>query len=211
MPTATNQAKFLADAVLASQQEAAPPVPNAWEKIANYLVHDSIPAQAIKSAYSGLTSVGDAYAGKIAPDEMLPRAMDAAGMLTLGAGAIPAEANALRTGMSFPLHHGSPAEGLTEILPSTRGALGPGAYFSPNSGVAERYGGNLYTLPEQERNIFNGLGDRYGDYNDWKADKAALINAVEPEMRDTLVPRIEQSWTSDGYPLYKNIAADYRD
>lgn len=89
--------RMVAD-ILAAQP---PQEPSTLQKIANYLVTDSIPAQAVKSAYSGLTSVGDAWDGKIAPEDMQTRAMDAAGMLTLGAGAIPAEANSLRMGVKL--------------------------------------------------------------------------------------------------------------
>ena len=173
-----------------------------------------VPLGLLHSLWSGATAPGDAYTRGMTPDEMQRRAWDTAGLTTFGAGIVPAEAMELRTGMKFPLYHGSPEEGLTELQPSTRGALGPGTYTSPNSNVAQRYGQNLYTLPEKERNIFNGLGSNYGDYDtyydDWKADKAALIDAVEPHMRDVIVPRIEKSWLGDGYSLYRNIAVDYR-
>lgn len=69
-------------------------------KLARYLVNDSIPAQAVKSAWSGLTLPGDVYYGKADPYDY-GRALDFAGMLTLGAGAAPAGENELRAGMQF--------------------------------------------------------------------------------------------------------------
>ena len=130
--------RMVAD-ILAAQP---PQEPSTLQKIANYLVTDSIPAQAVKSAYSGLTSVGDAWDVKIAPDEMLPRAMDAAGMLTLGAGAIPAEANTLRQGISA--YHGSPHSfdrfSLDKIgTGEGNKSYGHGLYFAENEGVAKEY------------------------------------------------------------------------
>ena len=67
--------------------------------------------EAARAAYSGFTLPGDALRGK-APPVYLPdgsinpaaieRSMDFAGLVTLGAGAVPAQANTLRAGMSFP-------------------------------------------------------------------------------------------------------------
>jgi hypothetical protein len=170
-------------------------------------------AKALIATMKTAAAPGQAYNSKtpIPTDQMIAPATDLAGITTLGAGAMPAEANSLRTGMSFPLYHGSPTAGLKEILPSERGALGPGSYFTPADNVARRYGENIYQLPEKERNIFNGLGDRYGEYEDWKADNSALMNAVEPDKRDQLKGIVEKMWTSDGYPLYSRIAQMYKD
>lgn len=66
---------------------------------------------AYESAKSGVTLPGDVLAGKTKvydpvsgglTDEVLSRGQDFTGMLTLGAGAIPAEANTLRMGMKGP-------------------------------------------------------------------------------------------------------------
>ena len=167
----------------------------------------------MKTGASAATLPGDVYAGRVDPTspEGIARAADLVGMVTLGAGAMPAEANAVRTGMSFPLFHGSPKAGLKEILPSERGALGPGAYFTPADNVAARYGENVYQLPEKNRDIFNGLGDRYGSYEDWKADKQRLMNAVEPEKAAELEAILDKMWTNDGYPMHSRIAGMYRD
>lgn len=79
---------------------AAPKDDSTFRKIARYLVNDSIPAQAVKSAWSGLTLPGDVYYGKADPYDY-GRALDFAGMLTLGAGAVPAGENELRAGVQF--------------------------------------------------------------------------------------------------------------
>ena len=57
-----------------------------------------------KSLYSGVTAPGDAYRGTLDPtsDEGVKRAMDMAGGVTLGAGAIPGEIGALRAGITPP-------------------------------------------------------------------------------------------------------------
>lgn len=70
------------------------------QKIAKYLVSDSIPAQAVKSLWSGITLPGDVYYGKASPNDY-GRALDFAGSITLGAGAVPASANETRMGAYF--------------------------------------------------------------------------------------------------------------
>ena len=78
--------------------------------IAHYVTHDSIPARGISAAISGLTLPGDVYAGRANAydkDEMVRRSTDLAGLLTLGAGAMPGAANELRAGY----RHGSVGRG----------------------------------------------------------------------------------------------------
>jgi hypothetical protein len=67
--------------------------------------------EAARAAYSGFTLPGDALRGKAPPVNLpdgsinpaaIERSMDFAGLVTLGAGAVPAQANTLRAGMSFP-------------------------------------------------------------------------------------------------------------
>jgi hypothetical protein len=203
---------FAGDQAAMQPETFVPPFLSDWVKQAAPKDVDILKKTA-QPIINAMMAPGQAFASTtpIPTEQMIKPAMDMAAMTTLGAATLPAEANSLRTGMSFPLYHGSPTAGLKEILPSERGALGPGAYFTPADNVAQRYGSNVYQLPEKERNIFNGLGDRYGKYEDWKADNSALMNAVEPDKRDQLKGIIEKMWTSDGYPLYSRIAQMYKD
>lgn len=79
-----------------------------FQKIKKYALEDSIPAQAVRGALSGATLPGDVYAGRVDPNstEAIRRSADLAGAATLGAGAVPAEAGAVRAGLN--LWHGSP-------------------------------------------------------------------------------------------------------
>ena len=56
----------------------------------------------IPAAYQAFTAPGRAYAGQIDPEDMLSEAQNLASMVTLGSGAIPAQANALRMGAGIP-------------------------------------------------------------------------------------------------------------
>jgi len=89
------------------------------------------------------TMSADPQTGEMHTDPRLSeRTANAAGMLTLGAGAIPAEANALRMGIKA--YHGSPHD--FERFDSSKigtgegaQAYGSGLYFAENEGVAKQY------------------------------------------------------------------------
>jgi hypothetical protein len=95
-----------------------------------------------KSAVNGFMAPGRALHGDLPPEDQLPAALDMAGMMTLGAGAIPAEANSLR--MAITAYHGSPHDfdrfDLSKIG-TGEGAqsYGHGLYFAENEGVAKEY------------------------------------------------------------------------
>jgi GNAT superfamily N-acetyltransferase len=67
------------------------------------------PVRAVKSGLAALQLPGDVYQGNVSMwgedgrtnPEVVGRSADLAGMLMSGAGAVPAEANTLRSGMSF--------------------------------------------------------------------------------------------------------------
>jgi GNAT superfamily N-acetyltransferase len=63
----------------------------------------SWPAELAKSAYGAVTLPGDVYAGKVNPmsDEAVGRAAEFAGLMTLGAGAVPAGRNEMRMGLKY--------------------------------------------------------------------------------------------------------------
>ncbi len=65
---------------------------------------DTWPARLAQALIGGVTLPGDVYAGRVNPnsDEAVGRAADLAGMLTLGGGMVPMEANSLRAGIGRP-------------------------------------------------------------------------------------------------------------
>lgn len=54
------------------------------KKLLNYMLYDSIPADIVKSAWSGFTYPGDVWAGRAPPDD-IGRALDTAGLAGTGA------------------------------------------------------------------------------------------------------------------------------
>ena len=97
----------------------------------------------LDSAISGATFPGDVYAGRADPTDY-GRALDTAGMVTLGAAAFPANPNELRMGIS--LKHASPHDfDKFERSAKTRGTgegkqvYGDGIYFSESDDVVNQY------------------------------------------------------------------------
>jgi len=76
----------------------------------------SWPAELAKSAYGAATLPGDVYAGKVNPmsDEAVGRSAELAGLMTLGAGGVPAGRNEMRMGIKA--YHGSPHDFPAERL-----------------------------------------------------------------------------------------------
>lgn len=113
------------------------------------------------SAYDAVTAPGRAMKGELplyGIDEngnrvIHPEAMDSimnlAGMLTLGSGAIPAQANELRMGIKA--YHGSPHDfdkfDMSKIGTGEGAqAYGHGLYFAENEGVAKEYRDKLTSM-----------------------------------------------------------------
>jgi hypothetical protein len=139
------------------------------------------------------------------------------GLSTLGM-ALPGRPGALRepveeAAKGIRAYHGSATAGLNTINPqSTRGALGPGAYFSPAKNVAERYGENVYEadLP----GVFDGIGSMSSDVNPfqvWRDQTAKLVEAAPPEKRAEIEAISKGLNRGDGYPLYVRIAQALKD
>jgi hypothetical protein len=175
------------------------------------------------------TMAADPQTGEFHTDPGLAdRAMNAAGMLTLGAGAVPAETNALRMGIKA--YHGSPHD--FERFDSSKIGTGEGAqsfghgmYFAEREGVAKDYRTKL--SKGQARGATLALNNAGGD-----ADMAmaavrgeierlkALPNAGnDPARRDSLVAMNEQKLAelqkfkdtgsmSKGHMYEVDIAAD---
>lgn len=159
-------------------------------------------------AYAGRLQVTDSATGRVS-DEALRRGFDLGGLVMSGGfgGGVPK--GAIGSTFSDPLMHGSSRTGLTELTPSARGPLGPGVYTTPAPHVAGLYAGKgtIYTLPQKNRDIYNGLGHHYGDYAGREADKARLIAAAEPENREAVASLVNRMG-GEGYPMYARLRGD---
>jgi hypothetical protein len=110
------------------------------------------------------------------------------------------------------LFHGSPKHDLTELRPSERGPLGPGAYLTPNEGVAKRYAGpegKLYEKVVEEDDYFQGMrssvDDNANPYQTWRDQTKRLVDAAEPENKAAVSALMEKMDYSDGYPFYARL------
>jgi hypothetical protein len=107
-------------------------------------IMQSWPAELAKSAYGAATLPGDVYAGRVDPmsDEAVGRSAELAGLLTLGAGGVPAGRNEMRMGIKA--YHGSPHD-FDQFSMSKIGtgegaqAYGHGLYFADKEGIAKGY------------------------------------------------------------------------
>jgi hypothetical protein len=130
-----------------------------------------------------------------------------------GSSVVPAEANAVGTGIRTRLYHGSPRADLKALEPSTRGPLGEGVYTTPHEGLAGRYAGEegrTYALPERERDIFLGHGHRTDEeWAGFKRDKERLLEAAEPDKKQELSALLDRMWSGDGYPTFARISQMY--
>lgn len=138
----------------------------------------------------------------VTPEELLARYP-----LTIRAEALRGEAATLDQ-EGDPLFHGSSTEGLTSLEPSTRGALGPGVYFTPNQRVAERYGDALYSALEPA-GVFQGIKSNdssVNPYEVWRDQVAQLVTAATPEQAAEINEISGRMQPSDGYPFFKRVA-----
>jgi len=116
----------------------------------NRLMTETWPARMAQDALSALMLPGDVYQGKVSMygddghtnPEIINRSADLAGLVTLGAGAVPAEANSLRSGIKA--YHGSPHDfekfDLSKIGTGEGAQVyGHGLYFADNEAVARAY------------------------------------------------------------------------
>jgi hypothetical protein len=107
-------------------------------------IHFNPHAGLMGKAIDAATLPGDVVTGKVDPrsEEGLRRTVDLAGMATMGAGAAPAEENALNAGIRA--YHGSPHKfdkfDISKIGTGEGAQVyGHGLYFVGNEGVAKRY------------------------------------------------------------------------
>lgn len=164
----------------------------------------SWPVEMAKSAYGAITLPGDVYAGRVNPmsDEAVGRAAEFAGLMTLGAGGVPAGRNEMRMGIKA--YHGSPHDfdrfDMSKIGTGEGAqAYGHGLYFAGNEGVAKEYRNKLAPMVADTgyRNIDVELARVYGGA--WDKFKAAHPNP-SPGLRQAIAeieakggPRLTQS------------------
>ena len=131
------------------------------------LLTETWPAKMAKDALSALMLPGDVYQGKVSMygddgrtnPEVINRSADLAGLVTLGAGAVPAEANSLRSGIKA--YHGSPHD--FERFDMSKIGTGEGAqvyghglYFADNEAVARSYR-DAFAQADMPQKILNSL------------------------------------------------------
>jgi hypothetical protein len=116
----------------------------------------------------------------------------------------------------IPAYHGSKLKGLTDIAPSPRGALGPGAYFTPNKNVAAQYAGpegRIYDTQIDDATIFQGIRSNdssVNPYQVWRDQTARLVDAAEPEMKQAISDIATKMDPNDGYPFFVRLAQLYK-
>jgi len=181
------------------------------------------------------TMAADPQTGEFHTDPRLAdRAMNAAGMLTLGAGAIPAEANSLRMGIKA--YHGSPHD--FERFDSSKIGTGEGAqayghglYLAENEGVAKDYRDTLtyrdfVNNAQEPRKVGEALFDveaadgglidgkiPFGPTRGLKtreqiADMFASGEASAFDLRPAMQKKINEFMKPKGHMYEVNIAAD---
>jgi len=162
------------------------------------LLTETWPARMAQDALSALMLPGDVYQGKVSMygedgrtnPEVINRSADLAGLVTLGAGAVPAEANSLRSGIKA--YHGSPHDfekfDLSKIGTGEGAqAYGHGLYFAENEAVAQGY---KQALQQTDLGPFDEIGI---PPKDWNAARMFVQNS-DPSQPD-IAARDFARWT----------------
>lgn len=131
------------------------------------LLTETWPAKMAQDALKAVMLPGDVYQGKVSMygddgrtnPEVINRSADLAGLVTLGAGAVPAEANSLRSGIKA--YHGSPHDfdrfDLSKIGTGEGAQVyGHGLYFADNEAVARSYR-DAFAQADMPQKILNSL------------------------------------------------------
>lgn len=200
-----------------------------WGKIGDYLLTKSWPSRMVQAAWGAATLPGDVYAGKVDPnsDEGIARANDLAGLVTLGAGAVPGgglRAGAKMTKAAAPeapaglrVYHGSPHDfdkfDMSKIGTGEGAqAYGHGLYFAEKEGVARQYRDNLstYNLIQDFNNA--NPKNRPGQVAQWwtsgmdvdRIDDA--LKVLEPQSTQAM----RDQWIREGQKLYDEFQSKGR-
>jgi len=145
--------------------------------------------QTAEPLINAMAAPGNALASTtpITTEQMVKPAADMASMLTLGAGAIPAEANAMRMGIKA--YHGSPhdfdAFDLSKIGTGEGAqAYGHGLYFAESEPVAKSYRDALATTP-----VHPELADASKAYNDAYMAVGKAMSGTKEEFNAAIAAR----------------------
>ena len=111
-------------------------------------------------------------------------------------------------------YHGSPHTNLTEIATSERGALGPGAYFSPARHTAEQYAGSSGRIYDAEmpENLFHGSGRNWMEQRDanpyqvWRDQVSKVVAAAPEASRAKIAEFAAKLHPEDGYPFFYRLS-----
>ena len=162
------------------------------------LLTETWPAKMAQDALKAVMLPGDVYQGKVSMygddgrtnPEVINRSADLAGLVTLGAGAVPAEANSLRAGIKA--YHGSPHDfdrfDLSKIGTGEGAqAYGHGLYFAENEAVAQGY---KQALQQTDLGPFDEIGIPPKDWNDARM----FVQNSDPSQPD-IAARDFAQWT----------------
>lgn len=159
------------------------------------------PAVAAKAALSGAMLPGDVAQGKFSMDDprAIERLTDLTGLITLGAGALPAQKNSLRAGIKA--YHGSPHDfdefSLSKIGTGEGGAM-KGRGINLTDYEAEAYSYRKpdlrHGIPPSGKSRFDGPGHMYevevdADPADF-ADLDARMKDQPEHIRNVVAPRV---------------------
>lgn len=168
-----------------------------------------------KQLLNAAMAPGEAYQSTqpITTDQMIAPAADLAGFVTLGAGAAPAEADALRMGIKA--YHGSPhdfdAFDMSKIGTGEGAqAYGHGLYFAENEKVAKGYRDAL-SLPKSGDQLGNAydLVRQLGEDGALKAVEAALPRNPQLQVElDAIKSGAYRDWKPQGRMYEVDINAD---
>lgn len=156
---------------------------------------------AAKGFQDAVTLPREVYDGKIDPrsEEGIQRAADMAGTITLGAGAVPAEANSLRAGIKA--YHGSPHDfdkfSLDKIGTGEGAqAYGHGLYFAENKGTADFYRQAITDHPKFQSAVFNEALARHGlqDLTHGRGTLHQMLGEMESEGIDAATAAKRAQW-----------------
>jgi hypothetical protein len=157
-----------------------------------------------------MAAPGEALASTtpITTEEMIKPAMDLAGLVTLGAGAMPAEANALRAGIKA--YHGSPhdfdAFDLSKIGTGEGAqAYGHGLYFAQNEKVAKGYRDAL--SPKWDSYVEGSKAKDLGQKTWEVADRMASLGMTPEQFLQHRIDQVAGAKAANN-PMRADIAQD---
>jgi hypothetical protein len=132
---------------------------------------ESWPAQLAKEAYRAVTLPGEVYAGRVDPmsDEAVQRSFDLAGLMTLGAGTVPAGKNEMRMGIKPP--GGPGGDDAARMARAKSMGYDEGAFYRGDKGSSpSEYprGAHFTRNPEYNAGGGGGSGKGFGENREFR-------------------------------------------